>query len=147
MTAVKGPKIGHDWPGDGWAGDGCRSGVKSPAAGDSTAAEHQTATQSCHLRSWLFRLLWLFIIGVSVIDGYLVVQHRNHLVELNPQGRVLIALNGGQVWLLVAAKFLGTVLACTVLLLIHQRNGRLGTGIALVLAGLQLCLLLFLLLV
>jgi hypothetical protein len=95
-------------------------------------------------RSALFVALWLFIIFVSVVDGYLVLQHRDHIDELNPQGQALIALNGGKVWMLLAAKFLGTVVACAVLLLIHQSNRRLGTAIAAALAGLQLCLLAFL---
>ena len=92
----------------------------------------------------LFFVLWLFIIFVSVVDAYLVVQNRTHLEELNPQGQVLIALNGGKVWFLVAAKFLGTVIACTILLLIHRHSAKIGTTITAVLACLQFWLLLFL---
>ena len=95
----------------------------------------------------LFFVFWLFIIFVSVFDGYLAVRHRAdlHRGELNPIGRALIAANGGQVWLLVAAKFAGTVVACSLLLLIFSRNRRFGITIAGVLAALQLWLLLFLL--
>jgi hypothetical protein len=96
-------------------------------------------------RRALFIALWFFIIIVSVVDGYLVLHLRRDLVELNPQGQMLIALNGGQVWYLLGAKFLGTVVACAVLLLIHQRSARLGTTIAAILASLQFCLLLYLL--
>ena len=94
-----------------------------------------------------FVALWLFVIFVSVYDGYLAVRFRDelHKYELNPVGRLLIQLNGGQVWLLVAAKFAGTVLAATLVLLIYGRWPRVGLAIAGVVACLQLCLLLFLL--
>src|SRR5262245_38345867 len=94
-----------------------------------------------------FFTLWLFIIFVSVIDGYLVFrfQHLMRWTELNPVGRFLIVANGGQVWSLLALKFAGTILACSVLLLVYWKNARLGTLIAGALAVLQLSLLLFLL--
>jgi hypothetical protein len=94
----------------------------------------------------LFIGLWLFVIFVSVLDGYLALRYRHLLeaTELNPVGRALIALNGGQVWYLLAAKFLGTVLAASFVLLIHRTHPRIGITIAIVLATLQLCLLLFL---
>jgi hypothetical protein len=96
----------------------------------------------------LFAAFWLFLIFVSVFDGYLVVRYRHelHRTELNPIGRLLIQLNGGQVWLLLAAKYLGTVAAATLVLLIYGRRPRLGMAIAGIVAGLQLGLLLFLLL-
>src|SRR5436190_22374794 len=92
--------------------------------------------------------LWLFVIFVSVFDGYLVVRFRDelHKTELNPLGRLLIQLNGGQVWLLLAAKFAGTVAAATLVLLIYGRWPRVGMAVAGVIASLQLWLLLFLLL-
>ena len=96
----------------------------------------------------LFVALWLFLIFVSVFDGYLIVRFRDelHKTELNPLGRMLIQLNGGQVWLLLASKFLGTVAAASIVLMIYGRRPRLGMTIAGVLATLQLGLLLFLLL-
>ena len=106
---------------------------------------------SVHLlkrRAALFVALWLFLIFVSVFDGYLVFRFRHelHKTELNPVGRLLIQLNGGQVWLLLGAKFLGTVAAATIVLLIYGRRPRLGMTIAGAIATLQLGLLLFLLL-
>ena len=94
----------------------------------------------------LFFALWLFIIFVSVVDGYLVVEHRRLIMEneLNPIGRLLLHLSGGHVWLLLTAKFLGTVSACGALLVIHRRFHRTGTAIAAALAAFQFCLLLFL---
>ena len=96
----------------------------------------------------IFVALWLFLIFVSVFDGYLVVRFRHelHKTELNPLGRLLINLNGGQVWLLLVAKFLGTVAVATIVLLIYGSRPHLGMTIAGVLATLQLGLLLFLLL-
>jgi len=96
----------------------------------------------------LFLALWLFVIFVSVFDGFLALRYRHELprTELNPVGRWLIRLNEGQVWLLLATKFVGTVTAATAVLLIHARWPRIGIAIAGALAGLQLCLLLFLLL-
>ena len=95
-----------------------------------------------------FNALWLFIILVSVIDGYLVYEHRSFIMhnELNPVGRGLLHLNSGQVWYLLATKFVGTGLACGVLLLIHLRNRVVGTAVAAGMALFQFCLLLFLLL-
>lgn len=94
----------------------------------------------------LFCGLWLFIIVVSAIDGLLVWQHRQQIMntELNPVGRVLLQANGGQVWYLLGVKFTGTVLACGMMLLLRQRSLRLGLIVAGAVAGLQLCLLLFL---
>jgi hypothetical protein len=96
----------------------------------------------------LFVLCWLFIIFVSVFDGFLALRYRHelHRTELNPVGRWLILLNDNHVWLLLGAKFMGTVAVATAVLLIHSRWPRLGLAIATALACLQLFLLLFLLL-
>jgi hypothetical protein len=95
-----------------------------------------------------FIALWLFVIFVSVFDGYLIVRYRDELpsTELNPVGRMLISLNGGQVWLFLAFKFLGTIAAATLAILIYGRWPRVGLTVAGVVAGLQLSLLIFLLL-
>lgn len=96
---------------------------------------------------WFF-VLWAFIIFVSVFDGYLVLTNRAHIgeFELNPVGQSLLKMNGGDVWILLAAKGAGTVVACSVVLLLYWRSVRLGLWIAGTLAALQLLLLLFLLL-
>ena len=92
----------------------------------------------------LFQMLWGFIALVSVIDGYLVLEYREDLRELNPYGRILITLNDGDVWYLLGVKFVGTVIAATLLEIIYDNHARLGTISAIAVAGLQLCLLLFL---
>jgi hypothetical protein len=93
-----------------------------------------------------FYALWLFIIVVSVLDGFLALRHQHLLMalELNPIGRWLLAINGGQVWYLLAAKFVGTVLACAALLIIRDRSPRISFVITAAVAAAQLCLLLFL---
>jgi hypothetical protein len=101
-------------------------------------------------RRWpllVFAALWLFIIFVSVLDGYLAVRFRHELpaTELNPIGRWLIRFNGGRVWLLVGAKFAGTVLAATFALLLYARWPRVGMAAVAVIAAFQLWLLWFLL--
>lgn len=95
----------------------------------------------------LFALLWLFVIFVSVLDGYLAIRFRHELAatELNPVGRWLIHLNGGQVWLLLATKFVGTVAAATAVLLLYGCWPRLGMTVMTFMAAFQLWLLWFLL--
>jgi hypothetical protein len=100
-------------------------------------------------RTTVFLALWLFAIFVSVFDGYLALRHREVLPqeELNPMGRMLLALGDGQVWYLLGAKFAGTVVSASLVLLIHQNFPRWSLPIAAAVAGSQLSLLLFLLLV
>jgi hypothetical protein len=95
----------------------------------------------------IFLLAWFFVIFVSVYDGYLVLENRVFLDELNPIGRMLISLNGGGVWLLLAAKFVGTVIVASMLRVIYDNGAFFGTAITAFIAVLQLCLLLFLLFV
>jgi hypothetical protein len=92
--------------------------------------------------------LWLFIILVSVLDGFLALRYRHVLpaFERNPVGRALIVANGGRAWFLLIAKFTGTVFACTFLLLIYFRYPPYALIVCIAVAVVQLCLLLFLLL-
>lgn len=101
-----------------------------------------------HRAFYLFACLWLFVIFVSVFDGYLAVRYRHELprTELNPLGRWLIRLNDDQVWLLVAAKFTGTIAAATAVLLLFSRRPKAGMVVVAAMAAFQLWLLLYLLL-
>ena len=105
-----------------------------------------TDSRPCAAR--IFLTLWLFVIFVSVLDGYLALRYRDTLWlhELNPVGRALLSLGDGHVWPLLAAKFAGTVIAAGVALWIFEQRPRWGITIAAYLALAQLCLLLFLLL-
>ena len=93
-----------------------------------------------------FYALWLFIILVSAWDGFLSLRYRYILpaLELNPLAQILIAVNAGRVWYLLTSKFLGTVLACAILLVIYQSRPKLGLIVCTALALLQLGLILFL---
>lgn len=95
-----------------------------------------------------FVTLWLFIIFVSAIDGYLVFRYRYliHSTELNPVGQLLLSASGGQIWMLLGVKLAGTIAACAALLLVYWRHARRGTLIAAAVAAIQLLLLAFLLL-
>ncbi|MEQ1824527.1 MAG: hypothetical protein ABL921_01205 [Pirellula sp.] len=94
----------------------------------------------------LFTIAWVFIIFVSVFDGYLVFQCREVIgdFERNPAGLILLAINGGQVWLFLFMKLLGTIFACMWLLVIYRKHPHHALAIALPLAGLQCGLLFFL---
>ena len=104
------------------------------------------ATRAQRLAAAFFTL-WLFIIFVSAIDGYLVFRYRQliHSTELNPLGRMLISASGGQIWMLLGVKLAGTIAACAVLLLVYWKNDFRGTLIAAAVAAAQLTLLAFLL--
>ena len=96
----------------------------------------------------LFAALWLFVIFVSVFDGYLVLQQRDLLPEFeqNPVGRALIKLNGGQVWYLLTVKLTGTIAAGGLMLLTYGCSPRIGLTVTALIAGVQLWLLAYLLL-
>ena len=65
-----------------------------------------------------FATMWLLVIGVSVYDGFWVLANRHWIntLERNPVGRLLLDWNGGDVWLLLVVKALGTCCAASVLL-------------------------------
>ena len=94
----------------------------------------------------LFVAAWLFVICVSVIDGYLLLQNRDVIeaFEQNPLGMILLEMNGGQIWLFLSLKLLGTILTSMLLLLTYQCFARLGLFMVLSVAGFQFGLLVYL---
>jgi hypothetical protein len=64
----------------------------------------------------------IFIAAVSVHDALLVAVNAEVIadVELNPLGRGLLALCG-DVWLLIAAKLMGTSVACAALVALYHQ--------------------------
>jgi hypothetical protein len=98
------------------------------------------------LRHRLFAALWLLIVAISVYDGWWIVVNREILlkVEQNPLGQWLLALNRGDVRLLLAAKSVGTVLAASLLLLLYWSRPYLGWIACVGAAAFQLWLLWFL---
>jgi len=97
-------------------------------------------------RHGFFAALWMLIVAVSAYDGWWIVVNREILlkVEQNPLGRWLIDLNHGDVWLLLAAKAVGTVLAASLLLLLYWSRPSLGWTACLVTAAFQLWLVVYL---
>jgi hypothetical protein len=93
-----------------------------------------------------FLLMWLFIIGVSVHDGFLVLSNRRYMfeMELNPVGRWLLDCNGGDIWLMLLAKAVGTLVASSILLWLHWLRPRVGWSACAAICLLQLILLIFL---
>ena len=93
-----------------------------------------------------FTTLWLFIAFVSVWDSYLTLslRHQMQAAELNPMGRLLIDLNGGNVLYLLVAKLLGTTLALAWMMRLYEQRRRRGLAITAAVAGFQCALLLFL---
>jgi hypothetical protein len=93
-----------------------------------------------------FATAWLFIVLVSVIDGYLVWYCREVIeqFECNPVGQALLSLSGGHVGLFLLVKSLGTMLACMCLLVIYRTRARLGFTLVMSVAVFQLSLLIFL---
>jgi len=95
----------------------------------------------------VFATAWVLIAGISVHDGFLAFLYLQNLPdqELNPLARLLLDLNRGNIWLLLAAKSCGTIAVCWFLLLLYWRHHRIGIVITLGVAFLQLLLLLILL--
>ena len=95
-------------------------------------------------RTFLF--MWLFIVGVSVHDGYLVLACRTAMAEeeLNPLGRWLIHWNGGDIWLFLTVKTLGTLSVSSLLLWLYWLRPRLGWTTCAGICMVQAVLLIFL---
>jgi len=70
----------------------------------------------------------LFVAAVSVHDAMLVVVNACVIgeVERNPVGRWLIELQGGEVWLFVLLKLVGTAVVCAVLVTLYEFRTRLA---------------------
>lgn len=94
----------------------------------------------------VFATAWMFVLLVSVIDGYLVWNCREVIehFERNPAGQVLLSLSGGHVGPFLFVKSLGTMLACMWLLVIYRSHARLGLIVVMSVAVFQLSLLIFL---
>ena len=94
----------------------------------------------------LYWSLWLFIIFVSVWDSFLTFVFRSDMKtsELNPIGRWLINLNGGDVVLLLVAKLAGTIVVTSLLAVFYERDPRKAFAITTPISCFQMWLLLFL---
>jgi len=72
--------------------------------------------------------LCLLVAAVSVHDAMLVVLNADIIseVEQNPVGRWLIELQGGDVWLFVSLKLVGTAIVCAALVTLYEFRTRLA---------------------
>lgn len=91
--------------------------------------------------------LWVFIGLVSAVDTYLSAKFPDFLkaLEVNPLGRALIEMDGGDPALLLGAKFFTNLLVISVLILSHRWYSRLCWVMTIALSLVQLWLLGFLL--
>ena len=71
-----------------------------------------------------FWLSLLFIVAVSSYDSFMSVKGQENLYEfeLNPMARSLIALDGGEVSLLIGLKTFGTALAVAACMFLRDRR-------------------------
>jgi len=88
----------------------------------------------------------LFVAAVSVHDAMLVVLNATVIgeVEQNPVGRWLIELQGGEVWLFVSVKHVGTAVVCAVLVTLYEFRARLALAASGGVAAFQMGLLWYL---
>jgi hypothetical protein len=98
--------------------------------------------------NFAFTALWLLILIVAVLDGYflLVTWQVISQTELNPVGRLLLALDQGKVHYFFVAKCCGTIAASSSLLVLYWTRMRIGLAVTACLALFQLgllCVLLF----
>lgn len=102
-------------------------------------------TTKCYslCRRLIFPGLWMFIGLVSAFDTYLTVKFQECLMfhEVNPLAVMLLRLDGWDPSLLIALKFLGSVVALGFLVALHLYDRRLGLMVTSGLASFQLWLL------
>lgn len=92
--------------------------------------------------------LWLFIGFVCSVDTYLSAKFPIflHALEMNPVGRLLLRVDGGDPALLIAAKFFTGMLVMSVLILSHRWYSKMCWVLSISLTLFQVWLLGFLLL-
>jgi hypothetical protein len=86
------------------------------------------------------------IAAISVHDAMLVIVNHESIVEeeRNPIGQWLLAIRGGDIWLFVLVKLLGTSVVCSTLITLFRSRPHMALVAASFLAGLQLVLLTYL---
>jgi hypothetical protein len=90
-----------------------------------------------------FAVCCVLIGTISVHDAMLLIVNHDVIqeAERNPLGRLLLSLQGGEVWLFVVVKLLGTSVVCATLIRLYTYRRRMAFAVAGVLAGLQVGLL------
>ena len=108
--------------------------------------EPELAKRDVNRTAAIFAALLLIVVGVSVHDAYLVLLYEDVIetTERNPIGLYLIEINGGGVTALLAAKLIGTCVAASLLMMLHEKKRGLALVVAACLACFQIVLLLYL---
>ena len=98
------------------------------------------------LATWLFISTLIFVAGVSLYDGYLVVRTGSMIsdFELNPMGRYLIQCDDGDIDVFLRVKAAGTLVSLAGLCVLHRHSRRLAGPVEFGLIVFQGGLLLFL---
>jgi hypothetical protein len=96
--------------------------------------------------SLIFSAILLFVGGVSLYDGYLVIRTGNEICEYekNPAGLWLLQCDHGNPTLFLAAKGTGTVIVLASMTVLYRRSQRLALPVAYALCLFQAGLLVFL---
>lgn len=111
-----------------------------------TTSFRSATRNSRHLTYGYLIVCCALIAAISVHDAMLVVLNHESILEeeRNPIGWWLLAIRGGDVWLFVFVKLLGTSVVCSTLLTLFRRRPQMAIGAASFLASLQLVLLTYL---
>jgi hypothetical protein len=104
------------------------------------------ANASSRLATWLFVSTLIFVAGVSLYDGYLVVRTGSMIrdFELNPMGQYLIRCDDGDINVFLRVKAAGTLVSLAGLCLLHRHSRRLAGPVEFAMVAFQGGLLLFL---
>jgi hypothetical protein len=96
--------------------------------------------------SFLFSAILLFVGGVSLYDGYLVLRTGEEICEYekNPAGLWLLECDHGNPTLFLTAKGVGTVIVLGSMTMLYRRSQRLALPVAYALCLFQTGLLIFL---
>lgn len=96
--------------------------------------------------SFLFSAILLFVGGVSLYDGYLVLRTGDEICEYekNPAGLWLLECNHGSPTLFLTLKGVGTAIVLASMTALYRRSHRLALPVAYALCLFQAGLLLFL---
>jgi hypothetical protein len=104
------------------------------------------SNKSSHIATYILIGVLIFVAGVSVYDGYLVVRTGSLIreFELNPVGQYLIKCDDGDIDIFLRVKAAGTLVSLAGLCVLHRHSRRLAGPVELALVVFQGGLLLFL---
>jgi hypothetical protein len=109
-------------------------------------ADSSRSNRSSLIATCVFIGVLLFVAGVSIYDGYLVVRTGPLIreFEMNPVGQYLIKCDDGGIDIFLRVKAAGTVVSLVGLCVLHRHSRRLAGPVEFALVAFQAGLLLFL---